>query len=201
MTTSKPVNQVNLRNIVLEMLLQVNKGEKSHVALKSTLDKNVSLDKHQRSFITRLFQGTLERRIELDFIINQFSKTPVNKMKPVIREILRMGVYQIKYMDNVPVEKQLKEALGEINEDNEYIIFTDMLGGSVNQEAVKYLQYPNVYVITGMNLPIVLSVCLSLASCEKVNEDVIRNAIDDAKSQIVYVNDVMKNMGVDEDDE
>ena len=46
MTTSKPVNQVNLRNIVLEMLLQVNKGEKSHVALKSTLDKNVSLDKH-----------------------------------------------------------------------------------------------------------------------------------------------------------
>ena len=56
MTTSKPVNQVNLRNIVLEMLLKVNKGEKSHVALKSTLDKNVSLDKHQRSFITRLFQ-------------------------------------------------------------------------------------------------------------------------------------------------
>ena len=40
------------------------------------------------------------------------------------------------YMDNVPVEKQLKEALGEINEDDEYIIFTDMLGGSVNQEAV-----------------------------------------------------------------
>ena len=36
---------------------------------------------------------------------------------------------------------------------------------------------------------------------EKVNEDIIRNAIDDAKSQIVYVNDVMKNMGVDEDDE
>ena len=109
MTTSKPVNQVNLRNIVLEMLLKVNKGEKSHVALKSTLDKNVSLDKHQRSFITRLFQGTLERRIELDFIINQFSKTPVNKMKPVIREILRMGVYQIKYMDNVPVSAVCNE--------------------------------------------------------------------------------------------
>ena len=34
MTTSKPVKQVNLRNIVLEMLLQVNKGEKSHVALR-----------------------------------------------------------------------------------------------------------------------------------------------------------------------
>lgn len=105
------------------------------------------------------------------------------------------------YMDNVPVEEQLKNVIGEINEDDEYIIFTDMLGGSVNQEAVKYLQYPNIYIITGMNLPIVLSVVLSLSSCEKVSEDVIRNAIDDAKSQIVYVNDVMKNMEVDEDDE
>lgn len=56
MTTSKPVNQVNLRNIVLEMLLQVNKGEKSHVALKSTLDKNVSLDKHQRSLLQDFFR-------------------------------------------------------------------------------------------------------------------------------------------------
>lgn len=105
------------------------------------------------------------------------------------------------YMDNVPVEEQLKNALGEINEDDEYIIFTDMLGGSVNQEAVKYLQYPNVYVITGMNLPIVLSVVLSLSSYEKVDEDVIRSSIEDAKSQIVYVNDVMKNMEADEDDE
>ena len=68
MTTSKPVNQVNLRNIVLEMLLKVNKGEKSHVALKSTLDKNVSLDKHQRSFITRLFQGTLEKELSLTLL-------------------------------------------------------------------------------------------------------------------------------------
>lgn len=105
------------------------------------------------------------------------------------------------YMDNVPVEEQLKKALGEINENDEYIIFTDMLGGSVNQEAVKYLQYPNVYVITGMNLPIVLSVVLSLSSYEKVDEDVIRSSIEDAKSQIVYVNDVMKNMEADEDDE
>lgn len=124
-------------------------------------------------------------------------KDTIQYLMPTLSDIQSVSAY----MDNAAVEKQLKEALGEINEDDEYIIFTDMLGGSVNQEAVKYLQYPNVYVITGMNLPIVLSVCLSLGNCEKVNEDIIRNAIDDAKSQIVYVNDVMKNMGVDEDDE
>lgn len=105
------------------------------------------------------------------------------------------------YMDNQPVEKQFKDALGNINEQDEYLIFTDMLGGSVNQEAIKYLSYPNVYVVTGMSLPIVLSVVLTLKACDQIDETMIRNAIEDAKGQIVYVNDMMKNVGVDEDDE
>ena len=143
MTTSKPVNQVNLRNIVMEMLLKVNKGEKSHVALKSTLDKNVSLDKHQRSFITRLFQGTLERRIELDFIINQFSKTPVNKMKPVIREILRMGVYQIKYMDNVPVSAVCNEGV-KLAEKRKFRNLKGFVNGVLRNVArnIEKIEYP-----------------------------------------------------------
>lgn len=143
MTTSKPVNQVNLRNIVLEMLLQVNKGEKSHVALKSTVDKNVSLDKHQRSFITRLFQGTLERRIEIDFIINQFSKTPVNKMKPVIREILRMGVYQIKYMDNVPVSAVCNEGV-KLAEKRKFRNLKGFVNGVLRNIArnIEKIEYP-----------------------------------------------------------
>lgn len=105
------------------------------------------------------------------------------------------------YMDNQPVEKQFKDALGNINEQDEYLIFTDMLGGSVNQEAIKYLSYPNVYVVTGMSLPIVLSVVLTLKAYDKIDETMIRNAIEDAKGQIVYVNDMIKNVGVDEDDE
>lgn len=105
------------------------------------------------------------------------------------------------YMDNQPVEKQFKDALGNINEQDEYLIFTDMLGGSVNQEAIKYLSYPNVYVVTGMSLPIVLSVVLTLKAYDKIDETMIRNAIEDAKGQVVYVNDMIKNVGVDEDDE
>lgn len=105
------------------------------------------------------------------------------------------------YMDNQPVEQQFKDVLGNINEQDEYLIFTDMLGGSVNQEAIKYLSYPNVYLITGMSLPIVLSVILTVNSCEKIDESMIRNALEDAKGQTVYVNDTLKNVGVDEDDE
>ena len=47
----------------------------------------------------------------IDYIINQFSKVPVNKMKPVIRNILRNAVYQMKYMDSVPNAAACNEAV------------------------------------------------------------------------------------------
>lgn len=109
--TNAQQNQINLRNLVLEMFLETNKGRKSHIVLKENLDKHRELDKQQRAFVTRLYQGTLEKQIELDYIINQFSRTPVDKLKPVIREILRMSVYQIKYMDSVPESAVCNEAV------------------------------------------------------------------------------------------
>lgn len=93
----------NSRELILDTLLLIDRdGEYSHIALKQVLDKYQYLDKKERAFITRVVNGTLERMIELDHIIHSFSKVKVNKMKPVIRMILRSGVYQIKYMDAVP---------------------------------------------------------------------------------------------------
>ena len=58
-----------------------------------------------------MVEGTLERQIEIDYIINQFSKVKVNKQKPVIRTILRSSVYQLKYMDHVPDSAVCNEAV------------------------------------------------------------------------------------------
>lgn len=103
---------VNTRELVLETLLSVEKGESySHVALFALLDKYQYLSKQERSFITRALLGTLERRIEIDYIIDWFSKVKVKKMKPVIRCILRMSVYQLKYMDSVPDSAVCNEAV------------------------------------------------------------------------------------------
>lgn len=78
--------QVNVREIILETLLLITRdGEYSHIALKNVLDKYQYLEKRERAFITRVVEGTLERQIEIDYIINQFSKVKVNKQKPVIR--------------------------------------------------------------------------------------------------------------------
>ncbi|MEG1505684.1 MAG: transcription antitermination factor NusB, partial [Lachnospiraceae bacterium] len=91
------------RELVLEILINVlENGEYSNVAIHNTLMKYQYMEKQNRAFLTRLSEGAIERKMELDYIINTFSKIKVNKMKPVIRNILRMGTYQILYMDQIP---------------------------------------------------------------------------------------------------
>lgn len=103
---------INTRLLVLELLLETEReGTYSHLALRSLLEKYRYLPVQERKFMTRLFEGTMERRIELDYIIDQFSKTKTKKMKPAIRFILEMGVYQLKYMDGVPNSAACNEAV------------------------------------------------------------------------------------------
>ena len=100
------------RELILGILLEVTRdGEYSHIALRNVLNKYQYLDKKERAFITRVTEGTLEHMIEIDYIINQFSKVKVNKMKPVIRCIMRSAVYQLKYMDSVPDSAVCNEAV------------------------------------------------------------------------------------------
>ena len=97
---TKPLSE---REIVLGILMDVTEHDVySHIALGNVLGKYQYLDKKERAFITRVTEGTLEHMIEIDYILNQFSKVKVKKMKPVIRNILRSAVYQLKYMDSVP---------------------------------------------------------------------------------------------------
>ena len=105
-------SSVNERELVLDTLLMITKdGEYSHIVLKNVLDQYQYLEKKERAFITRVVNGTLERMIEIDAVINQFSKVKVNKMKPVIRTILRLSVYQMLYMDSVPDSAVCNEAV------------------------------------------------------------------------------------------
>lgn len=104
--------QTNVRELIVEVLLEITRdGEYSHLALRNVLEKYQYLEKQDRAFLTRVTEGTLERMIELDYIINSFSKVPVNKTKPVIRCILRSAVYQLKYMDRIPNSAVCNEAV------------------------------------------------------------------------------------------
>ncbi|MCC8140899.1 MAG: 16S rRNA (cytosine(967)-C(5))-methyltransferase RsmB [Lachnospiraceae bacterium] len=104
--------QINVRLLALEYLLEVTeRGAMAHTALRGMLERYQYLEKRERAFLTRLCEGTLERLIELDWIIDQVSRVPSKKQKPVIRGILRLSVYQLKYMDQVPDAAVCSEAV------------------------------------------------------------------------------------------
>lgn len=105
-------NKINIRLLALETLLE---SEKKHIYVKDALDKtlfqNQFLSKQERSFLSRITEGVTEYRIRLDYIVNAYSKVKINKCKPVIRMILRIGVYQMLYMDSVAKETACDECV------------------------------------------------------------------------------------------
>ncbi len=105
-------NTVNTRELAVEILLSVEREEDfSSDLIRGTLNKYDYLDRREKAFLKRLTEGCIEKQLYLDFILNQYSNTPVRKMKPFIRALLRSGVYQILWMDQVPDRAAINEAV------------------------------------------------------------------------------------------
>ena len=91
------------RDAVLDILIRQEKtGEKLNELINSALASGKDFDVRDRAFIKHLSEGTVERRITLDHVIDRFSNVKTGKMKPVIRNILRLGTYELLFMDSVP---------------------------------------------------------------------------------------------------
>ena len=94
---------VDVREVVWQILVERElHGTYSNVLIKRAQDRYASLPLTQRSFLKRLAEGTIEREIELDAVIRSHQSDPSKKIKPKVRCLLRMSLYQIFYMDSVP---------------------------------------------------------------------------------------------------
>ena len=136
---------VNTRELVLGIMMEVTKDQEySHIAIRNVLDKYQYLPKQDRKFITRIAEGTIENMIQLDYIINQFSKVKVNKMKPVIRNILRMSVYQLKYMDSIPSSAACNEAV-KLAQKKGFVNLKGFVNGVLRNISrnLEQIQYPD----------------------------------------------------------
>ncbi len=103
---------VNPRELIVDMLIEITKnGEYSHVVIGQTLEKYQFLSKADRAFLKKVTNGTIEQMIYIDYILNHYSKVKVNKMKPMIRAILRSSVYQLYFMDRIPSSAVCNEAV------------------------------------------------------------------------------------------
>ncbi len=101
----------NVREIALDTLLALEREKAySNHLIHGVLSKYDYLDSREKGFLKRLTEGVLERQIELDYYLDQYASVPVRKMKPLIRSLLRMSLYQLLYMDGVPERAVLSEA-------------------------------------------------------------------------------------------
>jgi len=99
------------RAIAVSVLTDVlDSGAYANIALRKTLAE-AGIDPRARAFVTDLVNETLRNLIQIDYNINNFSKTPVDKMKPFIRNLLRISVCQIKFMEKIPDRAAVNEAV------------------------------------------------------------------------------------------
>lgn len=87
-----------------------SKGGYSNILLDKAL-KESGMNEQEKAFCAALYYGVLERKITLDHIISKYSKYKISKINPVILNILRIGIYQLKFMDNIPDSAAVNESV------------------------------------------------------------------------------------------
>lgn len=99
------------RELCLTALLRMEKDEAySNIVLNALLEK-CALSRDEKAFATRLFYGVLENKLLLDFNISLLSSKPISKLDVEILSILRMGMYQLLFMDSVPDSAAVNESV------------------------------------------------------------------------------------------
>ena len=82
-------------------------GAWSRQVLASLVKKN-GLDARDGALAARLFYGTLQNLLLCDFVIDKYAK---GKLEPKVRDILRLGVYQLAFMDRVPASAAVNQSV------------------------------------------------------------------------------------------
>ncbi len=99
------------RQCAFDILLKIHKDSAySNIALDAELDSQ-PLSGVDRAFVSALVYGTLERAITLDYQIEQYLTQPVSKLKAQVLVALRMGAYQLLFMDKIPSSAAVNESV------------------------------------------------------------------------------------------
>ncbi len=107
----KEERKLNARETALEVLMQIERANAwSDGSLKRTIAKN-QLDSRDAALATRLSYGVIQNRILLDYYISCYCTQKAERLEPVIRNILRLGGYQILFMDKIPHRAAVNEAV------------------------------------------------------------------------------------------
>lgn len=106
-------NVKNARDAALETLLQTSRGGWSDGSLKRTVQR-AGLDSRDAALCSRLVYGVVQNRALLDYYIDHWCSQRASHLEPVVAYILRLGVYQILFMDKIPDRAAVNEAVEQV---------------------------------------------------------------------------------------
>lgn len=99
------------REIALRIINEIqNNGAYANIALGKELPRHALSDQDRR-FVTELVYGTVKAGDTLDWMLSRYIERPLNKIAPMILVILRMGVYQLRFMDKIPPSAACNQAV------------------------------------------------------------------------------------------
>lgn len=99
------------RDRALSILQRVETQRAYATQLLDQVSREPAIDQRDRALIHQLVKGTLAQRGRIDALLNDLVKSGVDRLTPWIRNILRMGVYQILFLDRVPPEVAVNESV------------------------------------------------------------------------------------------
>ena len=105
------MNTENPRALALQILTRcASDSVYSNLALDTALNRHRLTDA-DRSLVTTLVYGVLERRLTLDFYIEQLSSRPLSQLDRTVLTLLRLGVYQLRFLNRIPPHAALNETV------------------------------------------------------------------------------------------
>ena len=103
--------KTNPRRAAFDSLRKIEEsGRYSNLEIDSTLEKS-EMSQADRGLYTRLVYGVTERRLTLDYIISQYSRMSADKLDHDVLTALRLGVYQMMFMDRIPDHSAVNESV------------------------------------------------------------------------------------------
>ncbi|MDZ4183842.1 MAG: 16S rRNA (cytosine(967)-C(5))-methyltransferase RsmB [Desulfuromonadales bacterium] len=99
------------RTIALDVLTRVDQGAYADLALDAALTRLIHLDPRDKGLATELVYGVLRQRGRLDFALGRLCHQPFEKIESKIRNILRIGAYQMLQLERVPVSAAVNTAV------------------------------------------------------------------------------------------
>ena len=88
----------------------IKSGQYSNIALDNALTKS-DLEAHDRALAAALFYGVIEKKITLDYYISRLSSRPLCEIDEDILMIIRLGIYQLAFLDRIPDHAAINETV------------------------------------------------------------------------------------------